>query len=672
MGGNAMRQEFSRPENNAQVEQSWERFLRGQEPGSNALRRMIDDSWRRCQGAVDPSREKALPPVQDDALHDLLVTNADLVRASAGVMASARDFLSETGTVMVLTDTLGSILSVQGDTKLRDPSEKIHLMPGANWAEGSCGTNAIGTALQIGQPIQIHAGEHFCSGIKRWSCSASVIRNPTNNAILGAIDISGLTTSYSRHSLALAVAAAGRIENRLARREMTLRYRLLNHYLERLSGIGNDGLIVFDRHGRPVKANERAAEVISSLAHAGDCAGRGIRDLTLPCRQGEPDTGNIPEWIDADWIETIHIKGQRLGSFLVLPDKSATVRRSRVRVLPKPGSAGSDAFDTLVGAAPSYLSAVERARLLARSTAPVLLLGETGVGKDAFAQAFHATGRNPKAPFLALNCGGFSRDLLSSELFGYTEGAFTGARRGGMTGKFEAADGGTLFLDEIGEMPLDLQPHLLRVLETGEVYRIGENTPRKVRFRLITATNRDLKEEVREGRFRMDLYYRIAVTSLRLPALRERLEDLPLLVDHLLADIAARYDVPVPSIAPSFLAHLRAHQWPGNIRELRNALEGALLIGGGGPLEVDHLPCDLLEDDFGTGASLAATAPTDTDGLTPLEIAEKEAIERVLLAHQGNLASVARELGLAKSTLYIKLDRFGLRERVSQLRATRG
>ena len=181
--------------------------------------------------------------------------------------------------------------------------------------------------------------------------------------------------------------------------------------------------------------------------------------------------------------------------------------------------AGQGAFARIVGDAPSLRQAVGRARQLAKSRAPVLLLGETGVGKDVFAQCLHAAGAGKDGAFVALNCGGFSRELLTSELFGYVEGAFTGARRGGMVGKIEAADGGTLFLDEIGEMPKDLQPHFLRVLESGEVYRIGETRPRKVNFRLVAATNRDLRSEVEAGRFRMDLFYRVAVTSIAIPRL---------------------------------------------------------------------------------------------------------------------------------------------------------
>ncbi len=659
MPGTVLRQRFSRPENDPQIMSSWDRFMKGQDTGSDALRRLIDDSWRRCHGAVDPGRNSAPDPVMGDALYDLLTDNDELLKASSGVIAAARDFLFETGTVMVLTDATGGVLSVEGDNSLRDRTEAIHLMPGANWSEQACGTNAIGTALEIGQPIQIHSAEHYCSGIKRWSCSASVIREPSSGAIIGAIDISGLSASYSRHSLSLAITAAGRIENRLAQRDLKLRYRLLDHCLDRLRAPGRDGIIVFDRTGAPIKTNERAAELMAELAKSHGDHHMAIRDLTMPWRKGRIAPENMPGWIDSDWIEPVMLDGQRLGAVLVLPDRSAVVRRTAQRDLPAAEQC-RDPFDRLIGGAPSYREAVRRARVLAKSPAPVLLLGETGVGKDAFAQALHESGPQADGPFIAVNCGGFSRELLTSELFGYAEGAFTGARRGGMIGKIEAANGGTLFLDEIGEMPLDLQPHLLRVLESNEVYRIGENAPRKVKLRLIAATNRDLRTAAAEGAFRMDLFYRIAVTTLELPPLRDRTEDLPKLAAHLLKQIGKRYDSPIPETSPELLALLARHDWPGNIRELRNVLEGMFLESGGGPLGPEHLPGDLRQP--------APQLGEDGAPFTPLQQAERETILAAIARNRGNLTSAARDLGIAKSTLYVRLEKLGLKDGLDQLR----
>jgi DNA-binding NtrC family response regulator len=251
-----------------------------------------------------------------------------------------------------------------------------------------------------------------------------------------------------------------------------------------------------------------------------------------------------------------------------------------------------------------------------------------------------------------------TRDLLTSELFGYAEGAFTGARRGGMVGKFEAANGGTLFLDEIGEMPLELQPHFLRVLEDGEVYRVGENKPRKVNVRVIAATNRDLRDEVAQGRFRMDLYYRLAVATLRLPALVEHREDIYALARHFVALTSRAHKIPEKTIDADALDALMAYSWPGNIRELRNVIEGMTLLAETGRLTRDDLPPELtgLGERPQGGAALSAAEGA------PLRLAdrEKEAILAAIEAERGNLTRAAARLGVAKSTLYEKVKRHGI------------
>ena len=303
---------------------------------------------------------------------------------------------------------------------------------------------------------------------------------------------------------------------------------------------------------------------------------------------------------------------------------------------------------------PGLQACITRAQRLAATQMPVLLLGETGCGKEEFARGMHGDTRRP---FVALNCGGLSRDLLASELFGYAEGAFTGARKGGMSGKIEAADGGTLFLDEIGELPLDMQPHLLRVLERGELYRLGENTPRQVHFRLISATHRDLRQDMADGRFRTDLYYRIAVTSLRLPPLRQRPGDIEKLARHFLPHFRSLSGQGPCEIAPSALQALRAYSWPGNVRELRNLIECTVLLCNGAVITVDDLPADFLD-----ALAQEAAAPTTADSAQPLSLpeGEKQMIRQAVDACGGNISRAARTLQIAKSTLYAKMSRYGI------------
>ncbi|BAL25461.1 sigma-54-dependent Fis family transcriptional regulator [Azoarcus sp. KH32C] len=669
---------FPRPENDGHIMASWERFLNGERAHGNALRRLIDDSWQRCLDAsVDPSRYQAPEPLGENSLYSLRTEHHELLTASTPVMAEAREFLSETGTVMVLTDHQGTILSLEGDssTSTRGATENVHLLPGSDWSENACGTNAIGTALTLGQPVQIHSAEHFCAGIKRWTCSATVIRDPYDNRILGVIDVSGLNGTYNRHSLALVVTTAGRIENRLARIEMDYRYRLLEQCMRNLATSTADGLIVLDRRGLPIKANERASAVLAGLGE--DVAGRRgltLNDVSLGVARGDALPDHLPDWIRPEWLAPVMHNGQRIGTLLTLPNRSPA---SFVAGGMQEGETGlaSDkgAFARVIGQSRNTLEAVARARQLARSNVPVLMLGETGVGKDVFARCMHEGGSAKDGPFVALNCGGFSRELLTSELFGYTDGAFTGARRGGMIGKVEAADGGTLFLDEIGEMPLDLQPHFLRVLEEGEVYRLGENKPRKVKFRLIAATNRDLRKEVEEGRFRMDLFYRVAVTSVHIPPLRERIGDIPLLADYYLERLAQQHGVRKGVLLPGTLEALQAYAWPGNIREFRNIMESMLLTAPDHILGDECLPPEIL----GRGAapvespSRPFAQPQVASEGNRLEDAERDAILKAIRNHGGNMAAVARALGIAKSTLYLKLKRFDLDSLVDSVRSIR-
>ena len=252
-----------------------------------------------------------------------------------------------------------------------------------------------------------------------------------------------------------------------------------------------------------------------------------------------------------------------------------------------------DGFDHLIGKSTGMRHAVQKARLLTQVVAPVLLQGETGVGKDVFARAIHDGGRHRDGPFVALNCGGLPRDLLASELFGYVDGAFTGARRSGMVGKIEAARGGTLFLDEISEMPIDLQPYLLRVLEGGEIYPLGSTEARTVEFRLVSACNRNLRDEVSASRFRSDLFYRVCITELHIPALRDRKEDIPALVEHFSREVAEHDRVPTKPFAPDVLAAFGNYAWPGNLRELRNVVEGMMLVCEGDVVGLRALPAEL-------------------------------------------------------------------------------
>jgi transcriptional regulator of acetoin/glycerol metabolism len=642
-------QMYSDPDMEPVVMRAWEASLQGRlDRTTSAVRDLVDMSWQRCLRArVDPHARSGPHPLPEDVLFLRRERQRDLLEASAPVMSLARSFLSETGTLMALADTDCTILSVEGDGPTIRTAEGIHLMPGVPWSETLCGTNAIGTALAIEQPVQVHSAEHYCEGIKRWTCSATVIRHPFDGKVIGVLDISGLSHTYSRQSLALVVTSAGRIESRLRMMEMERHLRLIDLALPRLAQVGHDGALLYDRLGHLVKANAQAQAALDLVGmHGGLDAVRHVPELALNRLQRDPVHAHLPSWLRPEWLHPLTECGQTLGTLLVLPGRPA--RRSATAPVASMTPA-DDPWCAIVGHDDKLKALIERGRGLARSRMPVLLQGETGVGKELFARGLHAGG-----PFVALNCGSLPRDLLASELFGYADGAFTGARKGGMMGKIEAANGGTLFLDEIGEMPLDMQAHLLRVLEEGEIWRLGENTPRQVRFRLVAATHRDLRGEIQAGRFRMDLYYRIAVASMRIPALRERRGDIALLCRHFLDRLEQAGEIAPTVLAPQALAALQAYHWPGNVRELRNVIESSALQCGGGVIGREHLPAEVL------AAETPASGVTMPTTVLSMEQGEVALIRQAIRSCGGNLSQAARALGIAKSTLYAKMQRYGL------------
>lgn len=322
----------------------------------------------------------------------------------------------------------------------------------------------------------------------------------------------------------------------------------------------------------------------------------------------------------------------------------------------------------IIGSEAGLRDVVQTAMRLAAVDATVLICGETGVGKEVFARAIHGASPRRHGPFVALNCGGLSRELLASELFGYVDGAFTGARRAGMLGKIEAANRGTLFLDEISELPVDLQPYLLRVLEGGELYPVGSTKPRRVDFRLISACNKPLRSEVAAGHFRMDLFYRISVTALHIPSLRQRRMDIPALVEHFAESAAARHGLPKRAFTDDVLQLLMSHAWPGNVRELRNVVETLTLLSPSDVVDLSALPGELLGE-LGRERATEATGPTVSTGLSPrpgpargatLGRVERDAISAAIVTRQGNLTQVARDLNISRSTLYLKVKKHEL------------
>jgi transcriptional regulator of acetoin/glycerol metabolism len=618
---------------------TWERFLAGHPIDEREADASVLASWRRSRAhGVDPSASFAPLALQATGLSELQAAQPALVRAAAAIFAKAEGALAGSGSIMLLTNPDGVILKAAGDAATLDQARRIHLQEGAAWSEGVIGTNGIGTALATGAPAQVHAAQHFCAGIHGWTCAASPVFDPTSGELLGVIDISGPPATYQRANLVLAVSVAQQVEAMLSAWDARDRARLLDAALEKLSG-GDlaEGVLALDRAGRLVHATGR---VPPSLAIGRRLPGL---DASVPVDEW---WRRLPEPLRLGRFNPVQVQGEPIGALVLMGGRP----RHGGRAAASEADPRRQDFTAILGESEPILAVMQRARRLAAAQVPILIHGETGVGKELFARAVHGVSA-PNAPFVVLNCGAVPKDLLGSELFGHVRGAFTGAAEG-RAGRFELADGGTLCLDEIGEMPLELQPYLLRVLEKGVIYRLGDSSPRQVRVRLLSLTNRDLEADVAAGRFRRDLYYRIGVTALRIPPLRERRADIPILAGAFLSQLADRHALRSPRLSPAAMSRLAAHEWPGNVRELRNVIESLLLTA-----DRDEIGVDMVEALIGPvqPGPPGGEQEADTGSVPTLEVGQDRMIQRAIREAGGNLSKAALMLGISRTTLYRKL-----------------
>ncbi|MCU6769659.1 sigma-54 dependent transcriptional regulator [Barnesiella propionica] len=385
--------------------------------------------------------------------------------------------------------------------------------------------------------------------------------------------------------------------------------------------------------------------------------GNGV-DLVLQMKKKHPETeiilltahGNIPDGVQAikngafDYIT----KGDDNNKIIPLIGRAMEQAKMNRQGGSGKQRNGQYSFESIIGKSAVMQESISLARKVSHTDVPVLLTGETGTGKEVFAQSIHMASPRSGRSFVAVNCSAFTKDLLESEMFGHKAGAFTGAMKE-KKGLFEEADKGTIFLDEIGEMAYDLQAKLLRVLETGEYIKIGETKPTKVDARVIAATNRDLKKEIEAGNFREDLFYRLSVFCIHLPALREHIEDIPLLAGKYMEDFSARLGKKIPAVSDGFYRLLEQYEWKGNVRELRNVIERCLIVCDEGSLSEKDLPLDMRK-----------SAGTITGDPWELASIERLHIGRVLQYTKGNKSEAARLLGIGLTTLYRKIEEYGI------------
>jgi transcriptional regulator of acetoin/glycerol metabolism len=641
------------------IRSAWESFVTSDMSGGvhpNHVREDILASWKRSvQLGVDAGNlgSRKIPDENEIALRR--ERNLHLRKAASAAFRRLEPHLSEAKSILILADDQGVIIDAIGDESVLDDGQGIHLEVGGQWDEKFVGTTGIGTVLTTGKPMYVHASEHFVEGVQSWTCAGAPIRNPFDNSIIGVVDLSGPPDIFRRHNVALVLAAAREIEIALAEQQRQDRTQLLEAFLQSKYSRTDSSVLLLDSSGRIVfrRGVDEARFPASDRLIVGhkllpDID--GISDKDLP-RLLPPD-------VQAQGLEHLILGNAYRGAALFLKSDRAIMRSDLSARSIKPRHNVSEATIHIIGASPSMLEAIELAERAATANVSVLIQGETGVGKELFARLIHSRLGSDDAPYVPLNCAAISSDLIGAELFGYVDGAFTGAVRGGRPGKFELADGGLLCLDEIGDMPIELQPYLLRALEQRAVYRMGDNKRRAVDVRLVAMTNRDLRMEIDKGRFRRDLFYRIGVVTIEVPPLRQRGNDILALIEHFSAHYAQETGRPKMKFAEDTLDLFLKYRWPGNVRELRNLMQRIYLVASGPVVTARDLPPELRRD-------LDEPAP-EADSLEiilsghsgDLESIEESAIRRTILAEKGNLTRVAAILGISRPTLYRKMRQY--------------
>jgi transcriptional regulator of acetoin/glycerol metabolism len=654
------------PSDNSIVQSAWHKYTGGASLDVRHLNPEIASSWQRCHNlSVDPLRPLSRS-IDRALLKEHLFYNQRLVKIVRPVMERLYDFVRNTGFQVVLSDETGFLLDVIGDSEVTSKTRSVELCPGGDWSESSKGTNAIGTAIFERKPVQVFASEHYCELNHFLVCSASPIFD-ADGKMVGVLDLSGDYHYANVHTLGMVVAAVGAIENQLrlqvATEQLYSAYRYSNILLENMS----DGLISVDNRGIITEINAKGASILGVDPKA--VKGRHLAQLSN-CQF--PILQMLSDGVHYEDKESVCDKsGKKIrSSASLLRDESrmiigavATFREvGKWRAPSKPYSLPARRYDIddIVGNGASMTELKTRTRIAVMSSSTILIEGESGTGKELIAQAIHNCGPRSNGPFIAVNCAALPDSLIESELFGYEEGSFTGAKKSGQAGKFEMANGGTLFLDEVGDMPLNAQVKLLRVIQERSVARIGSSIEREIDIRIIAATAKDLKREVNLQHFRQDLYYRLNVLNIRIPPLRERLEDIPALAQNLMERISLRLRVAPKEFEEGLPERLKSFSWPGNVRELGNAIERAInLAGDDSLLKSEHFDfADLYEERQTPSAPQGAP-------LRSLEAVEKDTIRNAVAFYKGNIHRAANSLGISRNTLYRKMKEYGIGDDLS-------
>lgn len=646
----------------------WNAFVKGAaDIDTSVIPPMIFESWKRSrQYGIDPLGETKNDILTGPALDRLFADNRLLIEISQPFLNRLYQSMKTTSFSVTLSDSNGYILQIM-QHKIHEEIHKLFKWtPGAVWLEECCGTNAVGTLLKCKKPFQIIGAQHFMQLFHLLTVSSAPILDPEGEMI-GGITILALSIAAHPHTLGMAIASAQAIENELRIRKALDRLQNAFHETDVAYSLQKaiitsipEALIAVNTGGKITAVNTRAQELFGLEDR--DVAGEPLETVfpaepnrrfwNLMGQDSQKDTeirlSASRGFVDCTLTcNSIHSSGgTAIGKILIFSE----IQRIKSLVNKFAGAKANLKFSDIHGRNEKFRQIIDEAQVISKSPSNVLLLGESGTGKDILAQAIHNASPRRDGPYVAINCAAIPRDLIASELFGYTEGAFTGSRRGGSQGKFEMADGGTIFLDEIAETPLEIQAVLLRVIEDKSVVRIGSHHIRTVDVRIVCATNKDLIEEVARGSFRKDLYYRLNVFNIHLPSLRERQDDIPLLADAFIKKYASALGKTIAGVDDKVMEIFLNYAWPGNVRELQNVVERMVNYASSERLTFDLVPMEITGIDRSKRHEFDLVSPEET---------EKNLI-RHMLSLKFSKVKIAEELNMSRATLFRKMKKYAL------------
>ncbi len=615
---------------------------------------VIAASWERCRGyGLSHNTRPAPNPLKRSELEQLRESNRILLETTEReVLPYYENILGNSKCMILLTDHQGAILDNWGDQRFVESVRKPLFEAGTRWLEQSHGTNAIGTAIACGHAVQVQRNEHYLKSNRFMIGSAAPILNE-HRELVAILNVSSDAYLPQAHTLGMVKLMSQSVENRLLIRSYSAEHFLLtfNTNADNLDSQWS-GIIAFNDDGLIVATNRRASQMLDATLDGRALA--EVFDLNQQQVLNQPDLAQL-------LLRTPG--GRKLHGQLRHP--------SRPRPVPTPATESPPAvdngfrFEDIEFGDPRIQRSIQQARRVVDKDIPILIHGETGVGKEVFVKALHQASARRQQPMVAVNCAAIPAELVESELFGYEKGAFTGANSRGAVGLVRKANGGILFLDEIGEMPLGAQARLLRVLQEREVMPLGSSEAHPVDIRLVSATNQYLRSKVESGHFRRDLYYRVSGLNLELPPLRERADR-----RELCRRLYDRYrESQHHSTLPEDILDLfERHRWPGNIRQLINVLQVALAMADSEAIAMWHLPDDFIRDleepDTGPRGARVMDGPAlvaGTDLMASPAPADQDNLLSVYRQYQGNVSRTAKHLGYSRNTVYKRLRELGVR-----------